>query len=51
MKRDCQIDRDELVAILKIEEILKKKLEREHEIINKYNESRNVATNIIKVQR
>lgn len=38
------------MVVLKREEILKKKLEREQKIIVKWKEARNVATNIILLQ-
>ena len=36
MKKDCKIARDKIVVVLKREEILKKKLEREQEIIERW---------------
>ncbi|KAK1397049.1 hypothetical protein POM88_006912 [Heracleum sosnowskyi] len=50
MRMECQIAKDERLAVLKREEILKVQLVKEHEFIVRWNDSRNVATNIIKVQ-
>ncbi|KAK1402487.1 hypothetical protein POM88_002092 [Heracleum sosnowskyi] len=50
MRLECQVAKDELLAVLKREEILKAQLAKEQETIARWTDSRNVATNIIKAQ-
>ncbi|KAK1395993.1 hypothetical protein POM88_005856 [Heracleum sosnowskyi] len=50
LKIDCQIAKNVLEAVLNREEILKNQLKKEHDVIARWNDSRNVATNIFKVQ-
>ena len=42
IKKSSELAKDELLAVLKREEILKKQLKREQEIISKWKDSRNV---------
>ncbi|KAK1369366.1 hypothetical protein POM88_035458 [Heracleum sosnowskyi] len=50
MRLECQVAKDDLLTVLKREEILKAQLAKEHETIARWIDSRNVATNIIKAQ-
>ncbi|KAK1403155.1 hypothetical protein POM88_002760 [Heracleum sosnowskyi] len=50
MRVECQIANDDLLTVLKREEILKEQLAKEHETIARWTDSMNVATNIIKAQ-
>ena len=45
-KKSSELAKDELLAVLKREEILKKQLEREQEIIAKWKDTRNILENI-----
>ncbi|XP_063942640.1 uncharacterized protein LOC135150307 [Daucus carota subsp. sativus] len=49
-KKASELAKDELLAVLKREEILKKQLEREQEIIAKWKDSRNVLENMCSTQ-
>ena len=49
-KKVSELAKDELLAVLKREEILKKQLEREQEIIAKWKDSRNVLENMCSTQ-
>ncbi|MGI4673473.1 hypothetical protein ACR2XN_28820, partial [Klebsiella pneumoniae] len=48
IKLDCQIAKDDLEAVLKREDGIKKQLDKELETMAKWVDSKNVATNIIK---
>ncbi|KAK1389761.1 hypothetical protein POM88_017939 [Heracleum sosnowskyi] len=50
MRVECQVAKDDLLTVLKREEILKAQLAKEHETIARWTDSRNVAINIIKAQ-
>ena len=50
VKKSSELAKDELLAVLKREEILKKQLEREQEIIAKWKDSRNVLENMCSTQ-
>ena len=50
MKMDCKIVRDEIVVVLKREEILKRQLEREQEIIERWTVARDVIDNMATTQ-
>ncbi|KAL8149006.1 hypothetical protein AgCh_006137 [Apium graveolens] len=50
LKIECKIAKDELTESLKKEEILRKQLEREQEVIKAWNLSRDVHSQITKVQ-
>ena len=49
-KKSSELAKDELLAVLKREEILKKQLERKQEIITKCKDSRNVLENMCSTQ-
>ncbi|XP_063945973.1 uncharacterized protein LOC135151452 [Daucus carota subsp. sativus] len=50
IKKSSELAKDELLVVLKREEILKKQLEREQEIIAKWKDSRNVLENLCSTQ-
>ncbi|KAK1369557.1 hypothetical protein POM88_035649 [Heracleum sosnowskyi] len=50
MRLECQVAKDDLLTVLKREEILKAQLAKEQETIATWIDSRSVATNIIKAQ-
>ena len=49
LKIECKISKDELTESLKKEEILRKQLEREQEVIKAWKSSRDVHTQTTKV--
>ena len=51
LKIKCQTAKDDLLTVLKKEEILKKQLEKEQEIISIWKFGRDVAANIIPIQK
>ena len=50
LRKDCRIAKDELLFVLKREESVKKELEKEQELIARWGKSREVVSEIIKVQ-
>ncbi|XP_063948144.1 uncharacterized protein LOC135152230 [Daucus carota subsp. sativus] len=50
LKIECQTTKDDLLAVLKREEIIRKQLDKEQEIIAKWKSGRDVYTNIINMQ-
>ena len=49
-KKECQIAKDELILSLKREEVVRKLLAREHEVISKWTNSANVSQHIREIQ-
>ncbi|XP_063936110.1 uncharacterized protein LOC135147188 [Daucus carota subsp. sativus] len=50
LKIECQTSKDDLLAVLKREEIIRKQLDKEQEIIAKWKPGRDVSTNITNMQ-
>ena len=50
LRKDCKIAKEELLVVLKREESVKNQLEKEQETINRWVNSRDVVSDIIKVQ-
>ncbi|GBC54548.2 interaptin-like [Rhizophagus irregularis DAOM 181602=DAOM 197198] len=50
LKIECQTAKDDLLVVLKREEIIRKQLDKEQEIIAKWKSGRDVSTNIINMQ-
>ena len=50
LKIECQTAKDDFLAVLKRDEIIRKQLEKEQEIIGKWKSRRDVSANIMNVQ-
>ena len=50
LKIECQTAKDDLLVVLKREEVIKKQLDKEQEIIARWKSGRDVSANIINIQ-